>query len=132
MRSSAIATHKLIRILLVVAVVVMGGAVLAMTEVQKATDAGSFGEYASVRDFRDATLMMARAFDEANAHGNAVSGEIETAERAVALTTARVKSNLDRRSDSERGLVKVQIEAAAALAELPVQVVTQRGQPGIR
>ena len=89
--------------LLAVAVVVIGGAVFAMTELQRATDATSFGEYTSVRDLRDATLTMSLAFDEASTHGTDVSEEVEAAERAVALTIARVKSDLTgatRRSDA--------------------------------
>ena len=126
--------HKLIRMLLAVAVVVMGGAVFAMSELQRATDASSFAEYTSVRDLREATLTMAIAFNEASEHGIDASDEIETAERAVALTIARVKAHVHRRDTSQRGLIKVQIAAASRLAELTNQAQTsaQHAQPGLR
>jgi len=123
-RFSAIAAHIRIRILLVLAVLVIGGGVFAVTEAQRRSDAVSFGDYAAVRELRNSALNMAIAFGEASDHGADATAQVEVAKRAVVLSVARVQSRLSRRTASERRLVAVQTSAASALADLPGRAQT--------
>jgi diguanylate cyclase (GGDEF)-like protein len=107
--------------LLVVAVVVIGCGVFAVTQVQRGSDAVSFEEYASWRELRNAALTTALAFGEAIDHGTDAAEEVEAAERAVALTIAGTQQHLERRDASERKLVEEQTRAVSGLAELANQ-----------
>ena len=125
----AIAAHIRIRLLLAVAVVVIGGGVFAVTEVQRGSDAVSFEEYASLRELRNAAFTVAIAFGEANRNGAEASEDVEAAERAAALTIAGVQSHLDRRGASERKLVEAQTGALSGLAELANQAAAADRPP---
>jgi diguanylate cyclase (GGDEF)-like protein len=116
--SSVIAAHIRIRILLAFAVVVIGGGVYAVTESQRRGDATAFEQYAAVRELRNAALDMAIAFGEASDHGADATAQVESSKRTVVLRIAAVQSRLSRRKPSERKLIEVQTEAAAALAAL--------------
>ena len=117
--SLQIAAQIRIRILLAFAVLVIGGGVFAVTEVQRRGDAVSFGDYAAVRELRNSALNMAIAFGEAGNHGADATAQVEVAKRTIVLTVARVQSRLSSRPASERRLVDVQTRAASALADLP-------------
>ena len=124
MRSTFIAAHIRIRILLAFAVVVIGGGVFAVTEAQRRGDAASFGEYAAVRELRNAALNTAIAFGEASEHGAEATAQVEASKRTAVLSIARVQSRLSGRGQSERKLVEAQTETAAALAQLPDEAQT--------
>ena len=114
----AIAAHLRIRILLAIAVVVIGGGVFAVTEVQRASDAVSFEEYTSARELRNAAFTTAFAFSEALEHGPAAADDVAAAERAVASATAGVQTHLERRDGSERKLIEEQNRALVGLVEV--------------
>jgi diguanylate cyclase (GGDEF)-like protein len=117
-RFSAIAAHIRIRILLAFAVVVIGGGVFAVTEIQRRGDATAFEQYAAVRELRNAALDMALAFGEASDHGDDATEQFESSKRTIVLRIAAVQSRLSTRKRSERTLLGVQIKAASALAQL--------------
>ena len=112
-----IAAHIRIRILLALAVAVICGGVLVVTEVQRLTDESSFEQYAAIRELRGAATQTALVFEAALRRRGDAAEAVEAAERAVVRAISSVQAQGDRAA-SERRLVQQQVGTATALAEL--------------
>ncbi|HWH92699.1 MAG TPA: GGDEF domain-containing protein [Baekduia sp.] len=92
-----------------------------MTEVQRRSDEAAFTQYAAVRDLRSAAMQMALAVGEANTHGAAADEEVQRSEHALVLAAVAVQETMDDATASERALLREQLKAPSALAELAHQ-----------